>query len=155
MELLWILAGATLLILGLIGSVLPVLPGPPLAYAGFLCLWPLHKLPGWGWTLGLGLLTLAVTLLDYVVPLIGAKRFKSSKWGERGSFIGTLVGLFFLPAGLLLGPFLGAMFGELIAKRPIDEAANSGLGAMLGVLSGILVKLLTCLVLGLAFILCL
>ena len=100
---------------------------------------------------GFGVLTVVVTALDYLVPIWGAKVCKSSRAGLRGSFVGTIAGLFFLPWGLLLGPFFGAMIGELTQKRPLDVAARSGLGALIGVLGGIFVKTVACVVMGLAF----
>jgi uncharacterized protein YqgC (DUF456 family) len=84
------------------------------------------------------------TVLDFIVPSIGAKRFKCSRIGLVGCTIGTIIGIYFFPLGLLLGPFVGAFVGELIAHKRINEAALGGLGAFLGFLCGMLMKFLVC-----------
>ena len=140
---LYLLSGV-LFVLGVVGCVVPVLPGPLLAYAGVLCLLPTPHSPGLCSTLWMGLATAVVTILDFVIPGWGAKKFKCSKAGVWGSVAGTLIGLAFFPWGLLLGPFLGAVAGELLAGRRLDAAAWGGLGALLGFLCGVLLKLLFC-----------
>ena len=146
--------GALCLALGFIGCVVPVLPGPIIGYCGLLALLPTERCPSPVVLVSMGVLVAIVTVADYVVPAIGARKFDCSRWGTVGCFIGTIAGLFFLPFGLLLGPFLGAFLGELIAGKPADAAARGGVGALLGFLSGVLLKLLACLVMTVVFVRC-
>ena len=144
---LYVLA-AVLYAAGLVGCFVPVLPGPPVAYAGFLCLlWAAHSFTWRGAVVAGGVMVLA-TILDMVVPAWGARKFHSTRWGAWGAIAGAVAGAFFSPAGLLLGPFAGAVAGELLAGRPLGEAAMGGFGAMLGFLFGVAAKLLACLFMG-------
>ena len=133
-----------LMIVGLIGCVIPVVPGPALAYCGLLCMIPTSKAPSSFAIAVFGVAALVVTVLDYVVPALGAKRFKCSKCGTWGCVVGTFVGMFFFPLGLLLGPFCGAVAGELLARKRTGEALWGGFGAFLGFLSGVLLKIVFC-----------
>ena len=85
-----------------------------------------------------------VTVLDYVVPALGARKFNCGKLGVFGCVVGTIVGLFFMPIGLLVGPFLGAMIGELISGKELRQSLKGALGAFLGYAAGILLKLICC-----------
>ena len=149
-----ILAGLLLLI-GFIGCVVPVLPGPIIGYCGLLVLIPTERCPSTPVLVTMGLVVAAVTVADYVVPAIGARKFDCSRWGTVGCFVGTIVGIFFVPIGILLGPFLGAFLGELIAMKPIGAALRGGLGAFLGFLSGVFLKLLACVAMSVVFALAL
>ena len=138
-----ILAGLLLLI-GFVGCVVPVLPGPIIGYCGLLVLIPTEKCPSTLLLVTMGLVVAAVTVADYIVPAMGAKKFNCSRWGTVGCFVGTIVGLFFVPFGILVGPFLGAFLGELIAMKSIGAALKGGFGAFLGFLSGVFLKILAC-----------
>lgn len=140
---LYLLAGA-LYAAGVVGCVVPVLPGPLAAYAGFLCLLGTPRAPGLRTTAAVGAMVLAVTVLDTVIPGWGARKFDCSRWGVWGGVIGALAGSFFFPVGLLVGPFAGAVAGELIAGRRMGAAAKSGIGALLGFFCGVAVKLAAC-----------
>ena len=144
MTLAWTLFGLCLVVVACIGCVVPVLPGPILAFLGILCYLPTPHAPSTATLATFALLTALATLLDYVVPAIGAKKFSCSRWGVFGCAAGTVAGLFFLPIGLVAGPFLGAFCGELIAGRKILQAAKGGLGAFLGFVAGTLIKLIVC-----------
>ena len=148
-----ILAGLLLLV-GFVGCVVPVLPGPIIGYCGLLTLILTEKCPSTLTLVTMGLVVAAVTIADYVVPAIGARKFDCSRWGTAGCFVGTIVGLFFVPVGILLGPFLGAFLGELIARKPVGAALKGGLGAFLGFLSGVFLKLLACVAMSIVFVLC-
>lgn len=133
------------LITGLIGCFLPMLPGPPIAYVGLLLLhatdkvqYSTHQLLVWL------LLVVIVHILDYFTPMLGSKYSGGSKWGSWGCITGTIVGLFFLPWGIVIGPFLGAVIGELLGDRKLREAIKSGIGSLLGFLFGTVLKLLLC-----------
>ena len=149
-----ILAGILLLI-GFVGCVVPVLPGPIIGYCGLLTLIPTAKCPSTLVLVSMGLVVAVVTVADYVVPAIGAKKFDCSRWGTFGCFVGTIAGLFFVPIGILLGPFLGAFLGELIARKPVGAALRGGFGAFLGFLSGVLLKLLACVAMSVVFVMAL
>lgn len=144
MDYVLILLGAIMMIIGIAGSVLPVLPGPPLSYLGLLFL---HFTTNYQFStfflITWGAIALAVFLLDQVIPVWGTKQFGGSKYGIWGSLIGLLIGLFFLPPlGILIGPFLGAVVGELIAGKRSSQALQSGVGSLLGFLAGTVVKLI-------------
>ena len=138
-----IIAGLLLLI-GFVGCVVPVLPGPIIGYCGLLALIPTEKCPSTLLLVTMGLVVAAVTVADYIVPAMGARKFDCSRWGTVGCFVGTVIGLFFVPIGILVGPFLGAFLGELIAMKPVGAALKGGLGAFLGFLSGMFLKILAC-----------
>lgn len=139
-----------LLILGVIGCVAPILPGPILAYAALFCLIPTDDCPSMATFVVFGILTIVVTIADSVIPAIGAKKFDCSRWGTWGCFIGTIIGVFFFPVGLVAGPFLGAFVGELIAGKSAQAAVRGGIGALLGFLAGTFLKLAVCIAIGVA-----
>lgn len=133
------------MLIGLLGCVIPMLPGPPLAYAGLFLLhltdkvhFHISQLLVWL------LLVILLQILDFFTPMLGSKYGGGSKWGSWGCLIGTIVGLFFLPLGILVGPFLGAVIGELLGRRELDQALKSGVGSLLGFLIGTGLKLLLC-----------
>ena len=130
------------MLVGLAGSIVPVLPGPPLVLIAALG----HKL-WFGQHSASGLvliclttLTLAALLMDYFASVYGAKRFGATWRGLLGAFVGGLVGLFFNIPGIIIGPFLGAMVFELLGGYKIDKASRAGLGATLGVFAGVFFK---------------
>jgi len=143
---LWYVLAAILILVGIIGTVLPALPGVPLVFAGML-------LAAWAdgfqhvglWTLiGLGVLTIIAVAVDFLAGLAGAKRVGASRLALIGAAIGTIVGIFFGIPGLLLGPFLGALIGELVAGGTLQRAAGVGAGAWIGFLVGTVLKLGVC-----------
>lgn len=149
--LLYLLA-ALLILIGFVGTVLPLLPGLPLMFAGMLlAAWVGDFAHIGGFTLVmLGLLTALAFAIDLVAGLLGARRVGASRLALAGAAIGTLVGFLFGLPGLLLGPFLGAVAGELLNGRRAAEAARVGLGTWIGLALGALAKLaLACTMLGL------
>jgi uncharacterized protein YqgC (DUF456 family) len=129
-----------LLIIGLIGAVIPLLPGTTIIFAAAV----IHRLMlgeehsvGW-WTLG-GLLVLTIIshVLDFFSGSLGAKKFGATKWGMFGGLIGTIVGMFFPPWGFLAGPVLGVLAGELIGGKQLILAGKSTWGTVLGTTAGI------------------
>lgn len=138
-----ILSGVLILI-GIVGSVLPVLPGPPISWVGLLVL---HFSKYANFTTSflviMASITIVVTVLDYLIPAWGTKRFGGSPAGVTGSMIGLVVGLFFGPVGMILGPFLGAFLGEFIANRTdFKVALKSATGSFLGFLLSTGLKLI-------------
>jgi len=118
MEIILAVAAFLFLLVGLVGSVVPAIPGPPLAYIGLLLLqWSGYGgfSPAFLW-LWAGI-TAAVTVMDNVLPAMMTKRFGGSRMAVFGSVVGIIAGMFFVPVGLLVGPFLGALAGELINSR--------------------------------------
>jgi uncharacterized protein YqgC (DUF456 family) len=119
MEILLAVVAFLLLLVGLLGSVIPVIPGPPLGYVGLLLL----QWSGYGGFSAVFLwvwagITVAVTVTDYVLPAIMTKKFGGSRLAVIGSVVGLILGIFFFPPlGMILGPFLGALAGELINNR--------------------------------------
>jgi hypothetical protein len=133
-------------IVGAAGSFLPILPGPPIAWAALLLL---YFFPGNTFTTQTiivhGLIVAGITVLDYFIPIWGTKRFGGTKSGERGSMVGLLLGLFTPPLGIIIGPFLGAFVGELIQGSSRNQAFKSAIGSFLGFLAGVFLKLAYCL----------
>lgn len=140
--LLYVLAGILILV-GLAGTILPMLPGVPIVFAGMLlAAWVGHFEEISGWTvLFLGVLALLAMLLDFIAGLLGAKRVGASAMALWGTVIGTIVGMFFGIAGLLLGPFIGAVAGELMSGNSITRSTHVGIASWIGLLFGTLAKL--------------
>jgi len=137
------IGGILLVILGIIGVILPVLPGVILVYLGLFCVAWSDGFVRVGWvTLTILLLIGAVAwVIDLVTTAYGARRLGASRWAALGAAIGMIVGLFFGIPGILLGPFLGALAVELIIHKNIREAGKAGLGTWLGLLVGTALKL--------------
>lgn len=140
MHALWWSLTIILFVVGMIGTVIPLLPGTTIIFAAAV----IHRVAmgeehsvGW-WTLG-GLLVLAIIshVLDITSGSLGAKKFGATRWGALGGLIGTIVGMFFFPWGLLLGPVLGVLSGELIAGQKLVHAGKSTWGTVLGTTAGI------------------
>ena len=130
----WILAGL-IMIAGLIGTVVPALPGVPMVFAGLLLLaWSTGFEPVGLGTLGvLGVLTAVSILIDFLASALGAKRLGASQRAFWGATLGAVVGLFFGLPGIILGPFVGAVSAELSAGRGAVQAGRSGYGARIGI----------------------
>jgi uncharacterized protein YqgC (DUF456 family) len=137
------LLGALLVLGGLVGTVLPALPGAPLAFAGFvLAAWADgFERVGWFTLTVLALLTVVSMVLDFLATRHGAKRAGASTLAVIGATVGTVVGLFFSIPGLILGPFVGAFAGEYIARRSWRQAGKVGLGTWLGLVIGTAIKI--------------
>jgi len=90
----------------------------------------------------MGIVTLIVGALDYVIPLLGVRRYGASKWGVWGSVAGMIIGLFYPPFGMIIGAFVGAVLAEWLVKRKGGDALKAGWGAFIGTLTGIVLKLL-------------
>jgi uncharacterized protein len=147
MDYVWIISGGVLLVAGLIGCFLPVLPGPPLAFLGLLIQQLKSTTPFTiRFIIIFLLITVIITVLDYVIPVYGTKKFGGSKYGVWGSTIGLLVGLWFGPLGIIAGPFIGAWVGELIATSDASQALKAAIGSFIGFLAGTVLKLMLCLV---------
>ena len=117
--------GLICMIVGILGSFLPVLPGPPISWVGLLLLFSTDAVPMDYWLLGITLfIAIGVAVLDYVIPAQGTKRFGGSKYGIWGTNIGLIVGIFApIPFGFIIGPFVGAFVGELFYISTITNRA--------------------------------
>ncbi len=134
--------GILLMILGIIGCLVPVLPGPPFSFLGLMLLHFSRFGHFSKYTLiVLGAIAIVVTLLDYILPVWGTKRFGGSKYGTRGATVGLIIGLFLGPLGIILGPLMGAFVGEMIFKDDLTYAFKAGFGSLLSFLTGIGLKL--------------
>lgn len=142
MDWLWITLGAIGILAGILGCILPILPGPPIGFAGLLLLQLTSNPPFTARQLTLwGLLAALVTFLDYVVPVWGTKKFGGTKKGIWGSIIGLILGLTFPPFGIIIGPFIGAVVGEMIDGKEFNHALRAGFGSFIGFLAGTMMKL--------------
>jgi hypothetical protein len=129
LEIFLISLGLIISIIGLIGCIVPGVPGPPLNFVSLLLL---EIATGGSYSINFylvwGLITIATIVLDYIFPIISAKKFKATNYGIWGSVIGMIIGIiFFPPIGMISGLFLGAVLGELIAGRKGAEAMKVGL----------------------------
>jgi len=143
-EMIWIVLGSILMLVGLIGCVIPILPGPPLSYIGLLLLQLTNDPPfAWKFLVIWLVITILVTLLDYVIPIFGTKKYGGSKQGIWGAMIGLVAGIFFFPPlGIIIGPVVGALIGELVSGKTTSNATRAALGSFLGFLVGTTIKLI-------------
>ncbi len=139
---LFILSGL-FLFLGLMGCLLPVLPGPPLSYIGLLILQLTDPVPfSTRFMVIMAGVTILVAALDYLIPVWGTKRFGGSRYGVLGTFLGLVAGLiFFPPFGIIIGPIIGALLGEYLYGRNHREASRAAFGSFVGFLLTTFLKL--------------
>lgn len=142
-----------LMLIGIIGCIVPGLPGTPIAYVGLWIAQATDRVNfSWQFLLIWGIVVIVVSVLDYVVPAWGTKQFGGTKWGVWGSTIGVFVGLFFGALGVILGPLVGAILFELIptvskgqlSSQAISAALRAGWGSFIGILFGTIIKLIAC-----------
>lgn len=152
LDIVLIIIGAILIIVGIVGCIIPALPGTPLSYIGILLLEFTDKIEfSLTFLIFWAVVVIIVQILDYVVPMWGTKKFGGSKYGMWGSTAGLIIGLFFSPLGIIIGPFAGAVLGELLGGKEIGTALKAGFGAFLGFLAGTLVKLIVAIILAVYF----
>jgi len=152
MDIFLIISGSLLMILGIAGCLLPVLPGPPLSYLGLLAIHLTSKIDfSSKFLISWGIIVILVSILDYVIPIWGTKFFGGSKYGVWGSMVGLLAGLFIPPIGIIVGPFIGAVAGEMLAGNK-QNAIKAGFGSFIGFIAGTVVKMLVSLIMLYYFI---
>lgn len=145
MDVFLLIVACLLMLIGIIGCILPGLPGTPIAYVGLWIAQATDRIDfSWQFLLIWGIVTIIVSVLDYVVPAWGTKRFGGTKYGVWGSTIGVFVGLFAGPWGVILGPLVGAVIGELLGGKAAQEAIRAGWGSFVGILFGTVLKLICC-----------
>lgn len=154
MDILLICLGLIAISVGIIGSVLPALPGPPLSYVGILLLhftdavqFSTLFLVAWA------VIIIIVVIMDYYVPIWGTKKFGGGRKGAWGSALGVVVGMFIAPPwGIIIGPFVGAMLGEMMDNKNSKQAFRAALGSFIGFLAGTLAKIAVSAILAIYFI---
>lgn len=153
MDWLWITLGILLTLTGLAGSILPVLPGPPLSFIALLVLHfsGYHEFTS-TFLISWLIITIVVVVLDYMIPIWGAKFSGGSKKGIWGATIGLIVGIvFFPPFGMILWSFIGAVVGEMLEGKELEIAFKAGTGTFIGFLAGTVAKLAVSLIMTFYF----
>tara|TARA_B100000575_G_C23015182_1_gene584640 strand:- start:215 stop:715 length:501 start_codon:yes stop_codon:yes gene_type:complete len=154
MNLVLITIGFLLILIGILGSFIPIIPGPIAGWCGLFVVYQSSFLNLDYFFLGITLaVAVSVFILDYIIPSIGAKKFGGSKSGVIGSTLGTIIGIIFLgPIGIILGAFLGAFVGELF-KNPSNTliAFKAAIGTLVGYLGGIILKLSIAIIFSIKF----
>lgn len=133
-------------IIGILGSILPALPGTFLSWIGLLLLYLTEKVENNYWILGVTLfITIVISVLDYIIPAKGTKKFGGSSYGVWGTNIGLVLGLFFPPLGFIIGPFIGAFVGEMIYNsKDKNQAFKAAVGSFIGFLVSTFMKFMMC-----------
>ncbi|MDR2039227.1 MAG: DUF456 domain-containing protein [Bacteroidales bacterium] len=145
LDIVLVITGSLFILTGLVGCIVPAIPGPPLSYIGLLLLQATDFADfSTRFLVISAVIMIIVTVLDYFIPVWGTKKWGGSRAGMIGAMVGLVAGLFFPPAGIILGPFLGAVAGELITGRETNDALKSGIGSFIGFLVGTGLKLATC-----------
>lgn len=142
MDIFLLIVATLFMLLGIIGSFLPVLPGPLTSWLGLLIFHLLDAIP-MNLTFIIITLVIALTiwLLDYIIPALGTKKFGGSKYGMIGTSVGLIVGLLApIPGGIIIGPFVGAFLGELLNKSDSNRALKAAFGSFLGFITSAFIK---------------
>ena len=144
MDIFLLIAGFFFMLLGILGSFLPVLPGPPISWIGLFLLYITKTVQDDWWFLGITFaVALVVFALDYIIPVVGTKKFGGTKAGMFGTTVGLLVAIFFPILGIfgiVIWPFIGALVGELINKADSGSAMKAAFGSFIGFLTGTFLK---------------
>ena len=144
MDILLLVLGLFCMIIGILGSFLPVLPGPPVSWLGLLLLILTKAVPNDWWLIVItGFVAFLVVALDYWIPAVGTRKFGGSTAGMVGTTIGLLVAIVFPVlgfAGIVIWPFVGAIIGELINKTGHKQALKAAFGSFVGFLTGTFLK---------------
>ena len=139
---LWWSLTVFLMLFGLVGTVLPLIPGTILIFAGAVLNFLTLKAIGWPTILVLAVLMILSQVIDFLSGAAGAKWFGASRWGAIGGILGAIIGIFFGIIGLFVGPLVGALLGELLGGKGILPAGKSSWGTFLGTTAGLVAKVL-------------
>ena len=144
LDIILITLGFLLILIGIIGAFVPILPGPPLSYAGMIVIHLSEKASFSPKTLiYVGIIALIITVVDYILPILGTKTTGGTKHGIIGASLGLIVGiLFFPPFGIIIGPLIGAFIAELLNKQTSNVAFRSAIGSFFGLMFGVVLKLI-------------
>lgn len=153
LDIILIVFAVVLILGGIAGCFLPVIPGPPLSYIGVILLHLTSRVDFSAKFLIIwAVVVIVVQILDYYVPIWGTKKLGGGKKGAWGSTIGVVAGIFlFPPLGIIIFPFVGAVIGELIDDKDTASALKAGFGAFLGFLAGTFMKLAVAIILAFYF----
>jgi len=148
MDLFLIILAFIFMVIGILGALLPVLPGPLTSWIGFLILYFVEGLTvSHIFLVVTFLIALTITVLDYIIPVAGTKRFGGSKAGMIGTSIGLVIGIIApIPFGVILGPFIGALLGELTQKSDMNRALKSAVGSFIGFITSTFLKFIVALI---------
>jgi len=136
---------AGLIITGLIGSFLPIIPGPITSWLGLLAIYQIQDFSASNTLLTITfVLAITIFIADYFIPVIGSKYFGGSKYGIIGTSVGLLIGLLSpIPFGIIIGAFLGALIGEYFGGKSISEGIKPAIGSLVGIISSSIIKFIT------------
>ena len=142
MDILLITVSMLLIIIGIVGSIVPIIPGPPIAFCGLIIVHFTSKHPfSVEFLLLFGALAILSAIIDNALPIYATKKFNGSKKGIWGSAIGLMIGLFlFPPFGIIIGPMVGAFVGEIIDGKTSNTAVKPAIGSFVGFLSSIFIR---------------
>ena len=145
MDIFLLIISFSLMIIGVIGSIVPVLPGPLSSWIGLFILSNVSGVSVSGKLIVICLIiAIGIFILDYIIPIYTSKKFGASKYGIIGASIGIIVGLFFAPFGIFLGAIIGAITGEIILNKNFKKSLKSAFGVFLGfIISGFTKSLIT------------
>lgn len=145
MDIFLLIVAFVCMLVGIIGCILPGLPGMPVAYVGLWIAQATERVQfSWQMLLIWGIVVVVLTVLDYIVPAWGTKKYGGSRYGVWGSTIGVIVGLFAGIWGVIIGPLIGAIICELISGKSAGNALKAGWGSFVGILFSTVLKLIAC-----------
>jgi len=144
MDLLLLIVSLLLCLIGIVGSFLPIIPGPLTSWLGILLLYLTSAVE---FNLNFVLITFTVAvsvgILDYIIPILGVKKLGGSRSGQIGTTVGLIVALIILgPIGIIIGPFMGALLGEMSTNKSIQDSLKPAFGSFIGVIAGSVIKFL-------------
>ena len=142
MDLLLLIVSLLLCLIGIVGSFLPIIPGPLTSWLGILLLYLTSAVE---FNLNFVLITFTVAvsvgILDYIIPILGVKKLGGSRSGQIGTTVGLIVALIILgPIGIIIGPFMGALLGEMSTNKSIQDSLKPAFGSFIGVIAGSVIK---------------
>ena len=144
MDIIFLITGLLLCLIGIVGSFLPIIPGPVTSWLGILLL---NLTSAVEFNLNFVLITFTVAvsvgILDYIIPILGVKKLGGSRSGQIGTTVGLIVALVILgPIGIIIGPFMGALLGEMSTNKSFQDSLNPAFGSFIGVIAGSVIKFL-------------
>ncbi|MDB2366778.1 DUF456 domain-containing protein [Flavobacteriaceae bacterium] len=144
MDIILLIIGLLLCLIGIVGSFLPIIPGPVTSWLGILLL-NLTSVVDFNLNFVLITLTVAISvgILDYLIPVLGVKKLGGTRSGQIGTTLGLIIALIILgPIGIIIGPFGGALLGEMSTKKSFQDSIKPAFGAFVGVVAGSVIKFL-------------
>ncbi|WP_298530908.1 DUF456 domain-containing protein [uncultured Algibacter sp.] len=148
MDIVLIIIAALIMLLGIIGSFLPIIPGPLTSWLGLLILHLTETIPtNTSFLIITAIIAILIWVLDYIIPALGTKRFGGTRYGMIGTSIGLIIGLIApIPGGIIIGSFVGALIGELLNKNDTKAATKAAFGSFIGFLTSTFIKFIVTLI---------